>query len=200
MNTIPQFYPVEHYRQLKAYFSRYIELSEKELKFFYGALEVKTFPSKELIVRQGELCKYNFFILEGITRSYYHTSEGSEVTTQFALEDWWVTDTFGFFSDKPSFTSIEAIEPIKTLAITKRALENIYSQIPKFERAFRLIYQNMLVAIQQKDAYYMKLTAKEKYEVLMRDLPQLLQRVPQYKIASYIGVSPEYFSEIRKSQ
>ena len=109
----------------------------------------------------------------------------------------WTKDST-VINETPSRQTIQALEKTRLLCIEKIELENLYYTIPKLERAFRIITENMLIAIQRKDEVYMKKTSKSRYFNLVKQIPNISQRVPQYMIASYLNISPEYLSEIRK--
>lgn len=185
--------------QLKRYFSRYVEFSEIEIDTICSRLKIKTFEKKEYVLREGQICKNNFFILNGLVRSFYRNNKGIEKITLFALENWWVTNMESFINQTPSHSSIQALEKTKVVFINKKELEKLYISIPKLERLFRIITENMLIAIQRRSDIYLQMKSKERYDNLIQHFPDFAQRVPQYMIASYLEITPEYLSELRKN-
>jgi CRP/FNR family transcriptional regulator len=185
--------------QIKKYFNRYVEFNDIEIDELYSKLTLKTFQKKDYILREGEVCKNNYFIINGLVRSFYIDNKGNEKITQFALENWWVTNMESFISKTPSLSSIQALEKTQILLISKEKLETLYALIPKLERLFRIITENMLIAIQRRNDIYLQMKSKERYDNLIKHFPNFSQRVPQYMIASYLEITPEYLSELRKN-
>jgi CRP/FNR family transcriptional regulator, anaerobic regulatory protein len=185
--------------QIRTYFNRYVEFNDSEIDEIYFKLVSKTFKKKEYILREGQICKYKYFIITGLVRSFYIDHKEAEKITLFAIEDWWVTNMESFVNKTPSLVNIQALEPTTVLRLSKEALEELYVSIPKLERLFRMITENMLIAIQRKNDVYMQMKSKERYDDLIKTFPDFIQRVPQYMIASYLEMTPEYLSELRKS-
>ncbi|WP_282124197.1 Crp/Fnr family transcriptional regulator [Algibacter mikhailovii] len=185
--------------QVKTYLNRYVLFSDSEIDEIYSKLSYKTVPKKDFILREGQVCKKKYFILNGLLRSFYIDSKGNEKITQFALENWWVTDMESFINQTPALSSIQALEKTEVLIIDKIDLENLYVSIPKLERLFRIITENMLIAIQRRNNVYLQMKSKDRYFDLIKQLPNFIQRVPQYMIASYLEITPEYLSELRKT-
>lgn len=184
--------------QIKNYLNRYVKFSEEEIDTIYNTFSTKTYRKKELLIEQGEICTCNFFVIKGLLYSYNINHKGDKNITQFALENWWITNLESFINNTPSANSIEAIEETTVLYITKNQLEGLYQVVPKLERVFRIIAEKTLIALQRKDEVYMKQNSKERYSFLVSQHPKFAQRVPQYMIASYLDITPEYLSEIRK--
>jgi CRP-like cAMP-binding protein len=133
-------------------------------------------------------------------RSFYIDNKGNEKITQFALENWWVTNMESFTNETPSFLSIQALEKTTILILNKKDLEDLYTSIPKLERLFRIITEKMLIAMQRKANYYLQLKSKGRYDLLINQFPNFIQRVPQYMVASYLEITPEYLSELINKQ
>ena len=184
--------------QVKKYFDRYVSFEPDEFDQFYSCLTPKTFRKKEYLLQEGEICKHSFFITQGLTRSFYLDEKGSEQILQFGIENWWISNTESFVKEVPSHLFIQALEDTSVLMIARPELERLYLQIPKLERLFRMITENMLIALQRRDGYFMKMNSKKRYENIVRSFPDFVQRVPQYMIASYLEITPEYLSELRK--
>lgn len=183
---------------LKKYISKYVMLQNGELEYFASLLEAKTFTKKEYLLHSGSICKYQFFLVKGLVRTYYVDDSGTERIVQFGIENWWVTDMNSFIHQEPSLVNIQAIETTKVLCIRKDRLDQAYAKSHNIERLFRLITEKWLIA-QQKHSQYMKSSSKERYLRLVNAIPNFVQRVPQYMIASYLDITPEYLSELRKA-
>ena len=186
-------------QQLKTYINRYIPFSDDETDLFFSYLAVNTFSKKDSLLEVNQICKHHYFIIDGLLRAHYVNEKGVDKIIQFALENWWVTNLESYVRETPSNFTIDALEKSTVLSISKENLEKAFIEIPKIERLFRIIAENTLVAIQRKTEFYMKLSSKERFLTLQRDIPHFLQRVPMYMIASYLDITPEYLSEIRKN-
>ncbi|OEK00410.1 hypothetical protein BFP97_02275 [Roseivirga sp. 4D4] len=184
--------------QLRKYLERHITLSEDEFEAFYACFEQNTYQKKDFLLKEGETCRHKHFILKGLVRSFYIDEKGTEKITQFAIENWWVTNTESFALQKPSNIDIQAVEETTTLSINKVEFEKSLSQIPQLERFFRIVAENMVIAIQRRYGFYMKMNSKIRYEHFVEWIPDFAQRVPLYMIASYLDITPEYLSQLRK--
>lgn len=186
--------------QIERYCSRYLEFNNNEIDFFYDCLIPMVFQNKEYLLKEDEICRNKFFIVKGLVRSFYIDSNGNEQIIQFGIENWWVTNSESFILEKPSLTFIQAIEDTTVLMINKKKLEQLYTTFPKFERLFRIITENTLIAIQRRHDFYMKMNSIDRYYFFINELPNFVQRIPQYMIASYLGITPEYLSSLRKGK
>lgn len=184
--------------QIKSYFNRYVKFDDYEIDKLYSRLSIKTFNKKEFLLEQNKTCDQTFFITMGLVRSFHTDENGIENINQFAIENWWVTNTESLIKNTASSNAIQALEKTTCLCLLKPDLEALYTSIPKLERAFRMIAENTLIATQRKYETYMKRSSKERYLHLVNTIPDFAQRVPQYMIASYLDITPEYLSEIRK--
>ena len=184
---------------LKKSLYRYVDLNDSEFEHFYSLLNEKQFAKKDFLLKLGRICKHRHFIVQGLTRSFYVDENGAERITQFGIENWWVTNIDSFYNQQPSEVYIQALEPTTTLSISKESLEKVYLEIPKIERLFRILTEKWLIAQQRNSHFYMKTSSKTRYYELIKSIPDFVQRVPQYMIASYLDITPEYLSELRKS-
>lgn len=186
--------------QLITYLNRYASFESEEIDIIFNSLSVKTFQKKEFLLEQSQVCKHRYFIVEGLVRYYRTDSDGNENISLFGIENWWITNLDSFVNEIPSENAIQAVEKTTVLYISKNDLELLYQKAPKLERAFRIITEKTLIAIQRKDEVYMKQNSKQRYYSLVNQIPNFAQRVPQYMIASYLDITPEYLSEIRKDR
>ncbi|WMX17437.1 MULTISPECIES: Crp/Fnr family transcriptional regulator [unclassified Aureispira] len=187
--------------QLQNYLNRYdLRFETAEVDFIYQKLEQKTIKKRGWLVQEGQVCRYYFFILQGLVRTFYIDDKGNECITQFGIENWWITNLESFKHQTPSMVSIQAIEPTSVLRLSHSDMEMLYEKVPKLERLFRIITERTLIAIQRRSDFYMRKGSKERYDFLMQTIPNFAQRVPQYMLASYLEITPEYLSELRKKQ
>lgn len=151
-----------------------------------------------MLLREGEVCDFEAYILKGCIRNYYIDQSGSEVILQFAVEDWWVSDIGSFHERTPSVMYIEAMEDSELLTLSPRGKETLLSRVPQFERMFRLMVQRHLSAMQQRLIRTIAKTAEERYLDFVRQYPNIVTRVPQHYIAAYLGMTPEFLSKVRR--
>ena len=153
---------------------------------------------KEVLLQEGQTCNYNYFVVKGCLRLYYINNKGVEHTTQFALENWWLSDYIAFQTGQPASFYIQAVENSEILAIDHKSLEKLYKLFPCVESYFRVIYQKAYAASQLKAKYFNDYSKEELYNHFSKAYPMFINRLPQYLIASFLGFTPEYLSEIRK--
>ena len=177
--------------------SRHIQLTDEEQKIFIGHVEQKNFKRKQFLVREGDICRYSAFVTSGCLRGYTINKNGVEHVLSFAPPDWWMADLYSLFSQKPGTLNIEALEDTETIVLPKSAQEKLYLEVPKFERFFRILTENSLVANQQRIVDNLSVTAEERYNLFCKRYPTLIDHLPLKQIASYVGVTPEFFSRMR---
>lgn len=178
--------------------SKHIELDDKERDLFLSILEPKVLERRKVYLRQGTVCRYVAFVLSGALKSYKVDDEGKEHILNFAVRDWWIADLYSFISQKPAVLNIETIEESEVLLLSQKDQEMLFGKIQKFERFFRVLVENALVASQQRLIDNMSLTAEERYLQFIKKYPSIPVLVPQHSIASYLGITPEFLSKIRK--
>jgi CRP-like cAMP-binding protein len=182
---------------LKDCMARFITLFSEEFEHFYTLLKIKTFEKGEDIHSISRVCNKAFFILEGCIR-YYNIVEGEEITGQFFFEGAWYSDYESFLFQIPSKQTIEAIEATKVAILRKHDLNQLYTQMPKFERFGRLMAENAFMGLRKRTDTLTQLSATERYLQIVQNRPKVIQRVPQKYIASYLSIKPESLSRIRK--
>lgn len=178
--------------------SKYITLTEKETQIFTSLLKYKAIKRKEFLLREDEVCRYETFVTKGCLRTYYVDQNGMEHVLGFSIEDWWAEDLYSFLTNKPARLCIDALEDTEVLQIEKTNLEKLYEEVPKFERFFRLSFQNAYIAQQERITFNLSSTAEERYHSFKNKYPYCGQRFPQKQIASYLGITPEFLSTLRK--
>jgi len=178
--------------------SRHIRLSDEETKRFTSTLKVKNLRKRQYLLQAGDVCRFENFVSKGLLRAYTIDNKGAEHILMFAPEDWWISDLFSFLSDSPSAMHIDALEDSEIISIEKPDLEKLYIEIPKLERLMRILFQKAFVAQQQRILASISQSAEERYTSFIKRYPSLEQRIPQTQIASYLGVTPETLSRVRK--
>ena len=178
--------------------SKCITLTAEEIAQFTGILTTKKFPKKTMLLNEGEICQFEGYVQKGCVRIYYLDENGFEVTLAFAVEDWWISDIASFHYHTPSSLYMETLEDSEFLMLTPDTKERLLETIPKFERVFRMLVQRRLAVLQNRLIHTMAKPAADLYLEFIALYPTISQRVPQYYIASYLGVSPEFVSIIRK--
>lgn len=185
------------YDQILKRLSQFITLEKSEQDHFVSKLQVKEYNKKELVLQEGQVCKYAYFINTGCLR-YYYNVEGQENTAQFFFENGWYTDYDSFLTGKPTKQNIETLEKTQLLLISAKDLHQFYIDMPKFERFGRLMAESAFLGIRQRSEMLENQTAEERYLTLMKDRPKVFERIPQHYIASYLGIKPPSLSRIRK--
>ncbi|MNY20230.1 fumarate/nitrate reduction transcriptional regulator [compost metagenome] len=176
----------------------HIRLEKAEADFFISLLQRRSFKRKEYLLRQGEICRFETFIVKGCLRTYTIDENGLEHIVMFGVENWWVSDLSSFLTQTPATYYIDALEATEVLQITKENLEKLYVKVNKFERFFRLILQNAYVAQQNRINQNLSFTAEQRYLDFMKKYPQLEQRISQKQLSAYLGITPVFLSMIRR--
>lgn len=177
--------------------SKHITLTSDEELLFLSKIETKNYKAKTIILNAGEICKHSYFVNSGLVRSFNVNDNIVEHVLSFACEGWWIGDMYSLLSQKPGNLFIEVLEDAEVVLLSKESQEQLYQEIPKLERFFRILTENSLVANQERLMDNLSLTAEERFEKFCKRYPTLIQRVPQKQIASYIGVTPEFFSKMK---
>ena len=175
-----------------------ITLTDEEAGMVHSCLESATFRKRDILAQEGKVCKRLYFVEKGCLRMYFLNKKGMEQITQFALEGWWLSDYQSFMNDTPSEYTIQAVEASKIVSIDHQNLESLLLTLPKLERYFRLMMQKAVAGAQTRSKLMYDMTKEEFYHHFSNSFPEFMLRVPQYMIASYLGLTPEYLSELRK--
>jgi len=183
---------------LQMHLEKFIPLESVDIDAVMNYFDIKKVAKKENLLMEGQICRYHYFVLNGLLRKFYINEKGVEQTTEFAIETWWLTDNMAFEHHFPTSFNIQAVETSQVLAITQENQEKLVAEFPVMERYFRFVYQRAFAAAQMRVKYLFSLSKEEFYFNLLRNQPEFVQRVPQYLIASFLGFTPEYLSEIRK--
>ncbi|MBF4494561.1 Crp/Fnr family transcriptional regulator [Flavobacterium sp. JLP] len=177
--------------------AKHVSLTPEEQALFLSKLETNTYKTKTILLSAGEVCRHSYFVNSGILRSFNINDNIVEHVLSFACEGWWMSDMYSFFSQKPGQLFIEVLEDAEVVSLSKENQEQLYLEIPKLERFFRILIENSLVANQQRLMDNLSLPAEERFEKFSKKYGTLIHKVPQKQIASFIGVTPEFFSKMK---
>ncbi|ASW74518.1 cyclic nucleotide-binding protein [Chryseobacterium piperi] len=181
----------------KTHLDKFINISEEEYRSIVSFFEVIDVKKKQNLMLDGEVCRSMYFVLKGCLRKFFINVKGVEQTTEFAIENWWITDTFAYERQIKSEFTIQAVERSSVLVIDLQSQELLLKKHPVMERYFRMIYQKAYAASERRIRYLYEMTREELYIHFSTQYPWFIQRIPQYLIASFLGFTPEYLSEIR---
>jgi CRP-like cAMP-binding protein len=182
---------------LYAHIRKFVPLSESEEKVMADHISFKKLKRKEFLLKEGQVCQANYFIIKGVLRMFIHTKDGLEHIVQFGIDNWWITDFTSFDGQKPSQFNIQSVEDSEIVVMEKEKLEELLKQVPALERYFRLVLQRAFAASVMRLHYIFDQSGEERYRHFNNAFPDFVQRVPQYMLASYLGFTPEFLSKIR---
>jgi CRP-like cAMP-binding protein len=184
---------------LITYFNNYIPLNNKEKEDICNRIIEKKIKRRQFILQEHDICRHYTFVVSGCAKMYSVDKNGSEHNIQFASENEWIMDISSFHSEKESRLYIEAIEPSVILQIDKPTLIYLYQNHQKFCRIFRVIIENKFIELQNRVLQNISSNAEDRYLEFLEQYPHLSNRLPNTQIASYLGITPEFLSVVRKS-
>lgn len=179
------------------YIANHITLTPEEESQFLIRIQQRKYLKRQYVVQQGDICKYLSFVQSGCLRTFHIDKDGQEHIIRFALENWWTADLGSFITQTPADCNVQCLENTEVIQFSNENLQQLYSEIPKLERLFRIIFQNAFTASEKRVIRNFSLSAKECYLIFQEQYPQIEQRVPQYMVASYLGITKEFLSKIR---
>ena len=188
------------FEKLYSYINRRVPITEEQFDVIKREFIPKSVKKGEFLLREGEIAKYSIFVTLGCLRTYTVDNKGKEHITQFSPEDWWTGDMNSLIKEAPSECFIEALEDSEVLLAEKGYLEKMMQVVPGVALSYQAGLEKSLIARNQRIVASLSASAEERYNDFMKTYPSLAQRVPQHMIASYLGVSPETLSRIRKQQ
>lgn len=177
--------------------AKHVSLTTEEQTLFLSLTETKNYKAKTILLKAGDVCTHSFFVTKGILRSYTIDENGTEHVVSFACPGWWIADMYSYLSQRPGQLYIEVNEDAEVIVLSKENQEQLYNHIPKTERFFRILIENSLVANQQRLIDNLSFTAEARYDKFIKKYPNLIHSLSQKQIASYIGVTPEFFSKMK---
>lgn len=180
-----------------SHIQKYVQVDPDLLQTFVDSLEYCEFSNKTIIQEEGKISYGSYFIISGCVRAFAIDNNGNEHVMHLALENWWVADMYSFITGKPGYLTLQAIENCQLLFLSKKDQEKFYDQCPAIERYFRILMENAYVSTIQRIHDNLSLSAEERYRRFKEKFPSLEHRIPSKYIASYIGVTPEFFSKLK---
>jgi CRP-like cAMP-binding protein len=185
------------YKQVISFLKQFIDLEEKDILLIEELTTVKHFSKNEFILIQGKVCDFVAFINKGAFRGFYSV-DGQEYTKQFFLEGGFCTDYASFLTEKKSLTYLQATEDSTVIVFEKKDVAVMYKAIPNFVQFGKLLAESLYIKVCDITASFILNTPEERYANLIKDRPKVIQSIPQYMIASYLGITPEFLSRIRR--
>lgn len=176
----------------------HITLTPQEQELVMSFCQKQSFSSKTKLICANSDISPSYFVLKGILRNYYLDSNGNEHTLSFSPVGWWMGDMYSFLSQSPSTSYIEVLEDSELLILTRDNQNELFSKVPKVERYFRILVERSLIANQQRLIDNLSLTAEQRYERFCKRYPTIKNCVSQKQIASYLGITPEFFSKMKR--
>ncbi|QQX75274.1 MULTISPECIES: Crp/Fnr family transcriptional regulator [Aequorivita] len=177
--------------------SRYLELTNEEASAFAECIPIKSFKKGDILLREGQVCRDSYFVIEGCVRKYY-IIDGDERTTAFYVEDESIASLQSYTNKTPANHYFECVEDCRLAVLNYEKEQELFKRVPKYEALCRMSMEDDFGEQQEALAKFITSSPEERYKNLLETRPDLIQRVPQYHLASYLGVKPESLSRIRK--
>lgn len=190
---------MKEYESILKNIQRYVELNSEDEQEFTSILKKTRVKKRQFIVQPGFTCTHQTYVVKGAFRAYFVNNDGIEHTLQFAIDDWFISDFNSYITQTPASLFVEAIEDSLILQLEYNDAEKFCLSNPKFERFFRIVSQKSFAFAQRRILSNLGKTAEERYLEFNSMYPEIVQRVPQYALASYLGMTPEFLSKIRKN-
>jgi len=187
------------YQSILNNIKQYVELTKEDEKQFVSIIRKTRLKKKQFIVQPSFVCTHQTYVVKGTLRVYFIDNKGNEFTVSFAINDWFATDHYSYFHQIPATLYIEALEDSHIFQMEYNKVEQLCRNNQKFERYFRLIAHKAFAYSQHRILSNLNKTAKERYIEFLEQYPKISQKVPQYALASYLGMSPEFLSKIRRN-
>lgn len=184
-------------KPLLDYIENHVDLTPKEEVFLQSKVVYRQYLKGQYIIQQGDVCKHVCFVISGCTKTFYLDREGQEHVLSFAIENWWTSDMGSFISQTPADYNVLCLENTEVVMFLYDNSEILYTEIPKLERFFRQIVERAYTASQKRIVRSFSLTAKERYVIFKKEYRKIEKRIPQYLVASYLGITKEFLSKIK---
>jgi CRP-like cAMP-binding protein len=184
--------------KLLSSFDNHLPLDEAEKADLATRFTERKIKRRQFILQESDICRHYTFVAEGCFKKFQVDAKGVEHNLQFAAEGDWIMEIDSFYFEKPSRVYIEAMEPSVVFQIKRPDLYHLFTNNPKFDRNFRVIVENRFVELENRVLQAISSTAEERYLSFLKQYPHLLSRLPNTQIASYLGITPEFLSKVRK--
>ena len=186
------------FESLLTHIKNWVDLTEQEESLLEARLKLRTYLKGQFIVQAGDIYHYQTFIISGKARTFYLDSTGQEHVVAFGIENWWVGDICSFTTQSPAEFNTECLEKTTVIQMSYEDMEILYGEIPNLERYFRLIVQKAYASMSRRVVRNHSMLAKDRYQLFLESYPEIVKRFPKYMIASYLGITKEFLSMIRK--
>lgn len=186
------------FENLLQHIKRQVNLSDTDEALIVSKLKQRTYLKRQYIVQEGDIYRKQSFVVSGKVRTFYLDNDGNEHVVAFGIENWWVGDLCSFSNQEPAEFNTECLSKTTVLQISYNDMEELYNAIPILERYFRLIVQKAYGNMSKRIIRNHSMSAKDRYLLFIKTYPQIAERFPQYMIASYLGITKEFLSNIRK--
>jgi CRP-like cAMP-binding protein len=174
-----------------------ISLSTEAEKYIHSIANEKRVLKGEILIREGQIVNKTYFVKQGSLRSFCVDKEGKEHTLQFAIKDWWISDFMAIYNNEPASLTVECISDSAVIEFNAQKLNEIYLQFPEFEPFQRKNLERHVVSLHKRILNQLQLTALERYNLFLEQYPNIEQHVPNYHIASYLGITQQSLSRLR---
>jgi CRP-like cAMP-binding protein len=181
---------------LRLQIERITPLTDEEFEYILSHFTERKFKKHQYVVQNGQAVKFDYFILNGCLKSYHTDNDGKIHIIQFGMQDWWITDYQAYYNQTNATIDIDCIKDTEVLCLSYENREKLCAELHKIEHFFRKKTNARNVALQQRILSLMCNNAKERYDRLLEQYPQLFQKVPKQLIASYLGVTRETLSRL----
>lgn len=189
---------MQHMQPFIDYVNRVIALTPEEEEILVSKIAYRKYLKGQYLLQQGDVCLFSGFIISGCTKTFFVDEEGQEHVVMFSIEDWWASDMGSFISQKPADFNVQCLENTEIIQLSYDNQSELLQKIPKLERFFRIIVERAFVSSQKRIVRNFSMNAKQRYLYFRSQYPQIEQRIPQYLIASYMGITKEFLSKIKK--
>lgn len=179
------------------YIRKYIDLTREEEMLLASKLVKRTYLKGQYIGQEGDVTRQSTFIVKGTIRTFFLDDNGNEHIISFGIENWWAGDLGSMITQKPADFNVQCLEKTEVVQMPMEDLEYLYKAIPHLERFFRLLIERAYVSTQKRIVRNYSLSAKDRYLLFCEEYPDIVARVPQYMVASYLGITKEFLSNIR---
>lgn len=188
---------MDKFKPLLDYINRVVTLTEEEELKLSSLISSRKLLKGQYFLQQGDVCKFSGFVVSGCTKTFYVDDEGQEHVIMFSIEDWWTSDMGSYISQNPADFNVQCLENTELIQFSYESQQEMMQEIPKLERFFRIIIERAFVASQKRIVRNMSMSAKDRYLFFRSEYPKIEQRIPQYLIASYLGITKEFLSKIK---
>jgi CRP-like cAMP-binding protein len=184
------------YNQILNNIRRFVILTREQEEDFCSLLSIRKIKRKEFLLREGDVCVAEYFVNSGCLREYYTDQKEVEHNLYFAIEDWWISDLYSRTQLTPTYCNIIALEDSELVEVNHQVMEQFLTKVPAMERFLRLSYERALVNQHLRNLCMLSMTAEERYVDFIARYPKLSGRIPQKHIATFLGLTPEFFNTI----